>query len=95
MYGLDVVRDRLQTGRLRFLPGVNAWHSYREMYVWKPIEGEDENAPESWEDKPKKPQPAEHMMDATRYLCTGLEEYGGAVPMGDRITVFRKNAAVI
>jgi hypothetical protein len=43
---------------------------YRSLYVWKKSpKNEDELM-----DQPEKPQPAEHMMDALRYLCTGIAE---------------------
>jgi hypothetical protein len=69
-FGIDLVYDRFVTGRLRIARQCETLLDYRTQYVWKKNpHNEDETF-----DVPQKPQPAEHMMDALRYLCTGIFE---------------------
>ena len=70
LFGVDLVYDRFKTGRLKILRGCKTLLDYRSLYVWKKNpKNEDELM-----DQPEKPQPSEHMMDALRYLCTGIFE---------------------
>ncbi len=68
--GIDAVYTRLKTGRLKVFRGLNLWLDYRDRYVRRP----DPKDPEAFLEEPLKPQPAEHLMDATRYLVMGLEK---------------------
>lgn len=68
--GIDAVYSRLVTGRLKVFKGLKQWIDHRATYRWATAPHDEEVLL----DKPLKPQPAEHLMDATRYLCMGLEE---------------------
>lgn len=78
LYGIDCVYDRMATlsvdhrgrpsRRLRVARGLNTLLDYRQRYIWDT----ETNDPEQLIDKPKKPQQAEHLMDALRYLCVGI-----------------------
>jgi hypothetical protein len=70
-YGIGVVADRLQTSRLKVLQGCNDWLDRREAYLWAL---DPKSGGETLLDKPA-PGPAEHLMDATRYLCVGLKDH--------------------
>jgi hypothetical protein len=70
LFGIDLVYDRFTTGKLRVARECQTLLDFRTQYVWKKNpHNEDEVF-----DEPQKPQPAEHMMDALRYLCTGIFE---------------------
>ena len=81
-YGINCVWDRMnsvalshkgqRSRRLRIARGLHALFDYRARYVWD-TDPKDENV---LLDKPKKPQEAEHLMDALRYLCVGIVEEG-------------------
>lgn len=89
LFGVDIVYDRFNTGRLRVARDCVAMLDYRAQYVWKKNpHNEDETF-----DTPQKPQPAEHMMDALRYLCTGIFEMqmGGSGDFKTEIEVRRKS----
>lgn len=97
LYGIDTVHDRLMTQaidrfgrrsrRLRIARGLNTLIDYRARYVWD-TDPKDE---EILLDKPKKPQEAEHLMDALRYLCAGLVQEGIAEGPGGEIQIGRRN----
>jgi hypothetical protein len=70
LMGIDIMDDRFRTGRLRIFPGCKTLLDYKQQFTWaKNPKNEDELL-----DKPADPQPAIHMMDALRYLCTGIFE---------------------
>jgi Phage terminase large subunit len=75
-FTLDCVSDRLLTGRLKVFRGCKKWLDHRNTYRWATANDDEE----TMLDKPKKPQSAEHMMDATRYLCAGLAISGISTP---------------
>jgi len=88
LFGIDLVYDRFVTGKLRIARECVNLIDYRAQYVWKKNpHNEDETF-----DTPQKPQPAEHMMDALRYLCTGIfvEVMGNSQKNDTSITVRRK-----
>lgn len=70
LFGIDLVYDRFNTGRLRIAKECETLLDFRTQYVWK----KDPHNEDAVFDEPQKPQPAEHMMDALRYLCTGIFE---------------------
>lgn len=74
LYGINVVYDRMKTGRLRIFRGLPALIDYRARYVWET----DSQDSDVLLDKPKKHQGSGHLMDALRYLCTGLIASGQA-----------------
>lgn len=86
LYGIDLVYDRLKTGRLKVMRGCKTIVDHLSTYVWAP---DPKNEDELLE-KPKKPQPAEHMMDALRYLVAGLVEYGVA-PAAPELSVVSRH----
>jgi hypothetical protein len=73
-YGIDLVYDRMKTGRLKVWRGLKTFMDYRNQYVW----AQDPHDEDQLLDKPKKPQPAEHLMDALRYMCAGIAGYSQA-----------------
>jgi len=88
LFGVDLVYDRFMTGRLKIARECVNLIDYRAQYVWKKNpHNEDETF-----DQPQKPQPAEHMMDALRYLCTGIfiEVMGNSQKSDTFISVRRK-----
>lgn len=88
LFGIDLVWDRFKTGKLRIARECQALIDYRAQYVWKKNpHNEDETF-----DTPQKPQPAEHMMDALRYLITGIFEmqYGAMEEQRTEISVRSK-----
>ena len=70
--GIDEVYTRLVTGRLKIFKGCETLIDARASYRW----AHDAKDEEVLVDKPLKPQPAEHICDATRYLCSGIADYG-------------------
>jgi hypothetical protein len=72
LYGIDLIWDRLMTGRLGVLPGLDGFLKHRSSYVW----ATDRRDEDILKDKPKDPQPARHIMDALRYSVVGLVDYG-------------------
>jgi hypothetical protein len=72
LYGIDLVYEKFVTGKLKVFRGCRAFLDYRAMYVWKKNPKNEDDLL----DKPEDPQPARHLMDALRYLITGLAENG-------------------
>lgn len=70
--GIDAIWDRMVTGRLGVLPGLDGFLHHRETYVWATHRNDEDQL----KDKPKDPQPARHIMDALRYSVVGLIDYG-------------------
>lgn len=75
-FGIDLAYDRFITGRLRIARECETLLDFRSQYVWKKNPANEDEV----FDIPQKPQPAEHMMDALRYLCTGIFEYQLGLP---------------
>ena len=73
--GLNAVYELLTSGRLKVFKGSGQkWIAHRANYVWA-REPRDKS---KFRDKPQDPQPARHMMDATRYLVMGLKQARGS-----------------
>jgi hypothetical protein len=72
--GIDEVYNRLVTGRLKVFPECKIFLDHRATYRWE-TNPKDDNM---LVDRPLKPQPAEHIMDALRYVCMGIVERGQA-----------------
>lgn len=72
--GLDEVFTRLVTGRLKVFPECKIFLDHRATYRW----ATDTRNEDLLVDRPLKPQPAEHLMDALRYACMGIAERGQA-----------------
>lgn len=70
--GINAVYDRMVTGRLKIFRTCKALKEHRSTYRWA-VNPKDE---EQLLDKPAKPQTAEHLMDALRYLCMSLVDQG-------------------
>lgn len=85
-YGIDIVYDRFVTGRLKVWRGLKTFMDNRNQYIWAP----DPHDEDQLTDKPKKPQPAEHMMDALRYMCVGIANY--AASPNDQVASSRHRA---
>jgi hypothetical protein len=73
-YGIDTCYERMATGRLKFFSTCTKAITARADYRWA-VSPKDED---QLIDKPAKPQPSEHLMDALRYLCVGLVEIGAS-----------------
>ena len=73
LHGINEMTERLKTDRLKVLRGGGAdlWLARREAYLWAP---DPKTLGETLLQKPA-PGIAEHVMDATRYLCVGLRNY--------------------
>ena len=71
-YGINVVYERLKGNRLKFFRGCHRVIDLRKRYIWASSPTDDELLLE----EPKKPQEAEHLMDALRYLCVGMVDSG-------------------
>lgn len=85
--GVDSVYSRLITGRLKVFRGMKQWIDHRATYRWATAPHDEEVLL----DRPLKPQPAEHLMDATRYLCMGLEGYGTTKVSASQVMTRRRN----
>jgi len=68
---IDLINYRLRNGKLKVSKDLELWRDHRRTYRWAPIEKNGE----VFLDKPLKPQPAEHLMDALRYLVMGVQEF--------------------
>jgi len=88
IYGLDIVYDRFVTGKLRIARECETLLDYKATYVFK----KNPNNEDETFDQPQKPQQAEHLMDALRYMCVGIfeEQVGGAKENKTEISVRRK-----
>jgi hypothetical protein len=75
-YGINVGFERMKSGRLKVFEGCKGFIDYRKRYVWDANPLDDEDLLE----RPKKPQAAEHLMDAYRYLCVGMVDEGLSRP---------------
>lgn len=77
--GLDAVYARFVTGRLKIWRNCKTLIDHRRTYRWETAPKDDTIRM----DRPKKPQPAEHVCDALRYLTMGVNDYGlsGIDPM--------------
>jgi terminase large subunit-like protein len=88
--GIDLIAERLRTGRLKIFRGCKRWLDHRATYRWAKSPLDEEVLL----DRPAKPQNAEHVMDATRYLVMGVAEMTGSTVKSEPLVIARRRNLV-